>query len=98
MKELLPPTIERINVKQYDFKQSPYPQEDKLPFRSIIVSASQGGKGILIQNLVLKIYRDCFERIYIVSPTAHIDEAYKEIIKYVEKELKVDKTKRTVFI
>ena len=39
------------------------------------------------------IYRDCFERIYIVSPTAHIDEAYKEIIKYIEKELKVDNKK-----
>ena len=72
------PKIEPINVKQYEFKQSPYPQADKLPFRSIIVSASQGGKGILIQNLVLKIYRGCFERIYIVSPTAHIDEAYNQ--------------------
>ena len=76
--------LKPINVKQYEFKQSPYPQADKLPFRSIIVSASQG---------VLKIYRDCFERIYIVSPTAHIDGAYKEIIKYVEKEQKVDNKK-----
>ena len=87
------PKIEPINVKQYEFKQSPYKQADKLPFRSIIVSASQGGKGILIQNLVLKIYRGCFERIYIVSPTAHIDEAYKEVIKDIEKELKVDNKK-----
>ena len=93
MKDLLPPTIEPINVKQYEFKQSPYPQADKLPFRSIIVSASQGGKGILIQNLVLKIYRGCFERIYIVSPTAHIDEAYKEVIKYIQKEMKIDNNK-----
>jgi hypothetical protein len=81
------PKIEPINAKQYEFKQSPYPQADKLPFRSIIVSASQGGKGILIQNLILKIYRGCFERIWIVSPTAHIDEAYKEVIKYIQKEL-----------
>ena len=87
------PKIEPINVKQYEFKQSPYKQADKLPFRSIIVSASQGGKGILIQNLVLKIYRGCFERIYIVSPTAHIDEAYKEVIKYIQKELKIDNNK-----
>ena len=93
MKDLSPPKIEPINVKQYEFKQSPYPQADKLPFRSIVVSASQGGKGILIQNLILKIYRGCFERIYIVSPTAHIDEAYKEMIKYIEKELKIDNKK-----
>ena len=93
MKDLSPPKIEPINVKQYEFKQSPYPQADKLPFRSIVVSASQGGKGILIQNLILKIYRGYFERIYIVSPTAHIDEAYKEVIKYIEKELKIDNKK-----
>ena len=97
MNKLDIPKIEPINVKQYEFKQSPYPQADKLPFRSIIVSASQGGKGILIQNqnLMLKIYiyRGCFERIYIVSPTAHIEEAYKEVIKYIEKELKVDNKK-----
>ena len=93
MKKLDIPKIEPINVKQYEFKQSPYPQADKLPFRSIIVSASQGGKGILIQNLVLKIYRGCFERIYIVSPTAHIDEAYKEVIRYIQKEMKIDNNK-----
>ena len=42
---------------------------------------------------MLKIYTDCFERIYIVSPTAHINKAYKEIIKCIEKELKVDNKK-----
>lgn len=93
VRKLETPTIAPINVKQYEFKQSPYPQCDKLPFRSIIVSASQGGKGILIQNLVLKFYRGCFERIYIVSPTAHIDEAYREVIKYIQRELKVDNNK-----
>ena len=87
------PIIEPINVRQFEFKQSDYEMADKLPFRSIVVSASQGGKGILIQNLVLKIYRGCFERIYIVSPTAHIDEAYREVIKYIEKDLKVDAKK-----
>ena len=46
------PIIEPINVRQYEFKQSDYEMADKLPFRSIVVSASQGGKGILIQNLV----------------------------------------------
>ena len=87
------PIIEPINVRQYEFKQSDFEMADKLPFRSIVVSASQGGKGILIQNLVLKVYRGCFERIYIVSPTAHIDEAYREVIKYIEKDLKVDNKK-----
>ena len=58
------PTTEPLKVRQFEFKQSDYEMADKLPFRSIVVSASQGGKRILIQNLVLKIYRGCFERIY----------------------------------
>ena len=49
------PIIEPINVRQYEFKQSDYEMADKLPFRSIVVSASQGGKGMIIQNLVLKV-------------------------------------------
>ena len=85
------PLIEPINVRQFEFKQSKYEMADKLLFRSIVVSASQGGKGILIQNLILNIYRGCFERIYIVSPTAHIDEAYREVIRYIEEDLKVNK-------
>ena len=92
-KHTSPPKIEPINVRQFEFKQPTYDKADKLPFRSTICSSSQGGKGILIQNFVLKIYRSCFECIYIVSPTATIDEAYREIIKYVETELKVDNNK-----
>ena len=53
-KKLDVPKIETINVKPYEFKQSPYPQADKLPFRSIICSSSQVGKGVTIQNLILK--------------------------------------------
>ena len=46
------PIKELINVRQFEFKQSKYEMADKLPFRPVVVSASQGGKGILTQNLV----------------------------------------------
>ena len=50
-----PPKTEPINVRQYQFKQPTYDKADKLPFRSIICSSSEGGKGILIQNLVSQL-------------------------------------------
>ena len=50
MKKLDVPKIEPINVKQYEFKESPYPQADKLPFRSIMVSACKGAKVFLYKN------------------------------------------------
>ena len=51
MSKLEVPKIEPTNVKQYEFKQSPYPQADKLPFRSIIVSASQGGVKVFLYKI-----------------------------------------------
>ena len=44
------------------------------PFRSIISASSQGGNGTLLQNLISKICKNCFERIYIFSPTASVDD------------------------
>ena len=59
------PIIKPIKVKEYTFKQSKYKQCGSLPVRGIILGASGSGKGILLQNMILDIYRDCFERIYI---------------------------------
>ena len=59
------PVIKPIKVKEYSFKQSKYKQCSYLPVRSIILGPSGSGKGILLQNIIFDIYRDCFERMYI---------------------------------
>ena len=59
------PKIHPIKVKEYENKQSKYEMVPKLPVRSIILGPSGSGKTILLQNMVLDIYRDCFNRIYI---------------------------------
>ena len=59
------PKIEPIKVKQYEVKQSKYPQCGKLPVRSILLGPSGSGKGVLLQSMILDIYRGCFERVYI---------------------------------
>ena len=87
------PTIEPIEVKHYNYKQSKYEVADKLPFRSIICASSQGGKGILLQNLILKIYRDCFQRVYLFSPTASVDDNWIPVKRYITDVLKVDDSK-----
>lgn len=73
--------------------KTPRPSTRRAPttFRAIVISASQVGKGIRIQNFILKIYRGWFERIYIVSQTARIDKAYREVIHYKENDLEVNK-------
>jgi len=59
------PKIAPIKMKEYEVKQSRYNVVSKLPFRSIVLGPSGSGKSILIQNMILYIYKDCFPRIYI---------------------------------
>ena len=59
------PKIEPIKLKEFDTKQSKYPMVPLIPFRSVILGPSGSGKTILLQNMILDIYKDCFSRIYI---------------------------------
>ena len=62
---MIAPIVKPVNVKEYDFKQSKYDVAPRLPFSQIITGPSGSGKGILLQSMILDIYRDVFERIYI---------------------------------
>ena len=79
------PYIKPINIPEYKYKQSKYEMTPKLPFRSIVVASSTGGKTVLIQNLLLNIYRGSFERVYIFSPSIHSDPALYEVKKIPER-------------
>ena len=91
------PIVKPINITDYEFKQSKYEHVPKLPFRSIIVASSTGGKTVLIQNLILNVYKNCFSRIFIFSPSVHNDPTFVEVKKYQREEMKVDDTKEQVY-
>ena len=85
------PVIKPIKVKEYTFKQSKYKQCGSLPVRGIILGPSSAGKGVLLQNMILDIYRDCFERIYIFSASINVDHTWLPVKKYIsEKIMKKD--------
>ena len=86
------PIVKPINITDYEFKQSKYEHVPKLPFRSIIVASSTGGKTVLIQNLILNVYKNCFSRVFIFSPSVHNDPTFVEVKKYQREEMKVDDT------
>jgi hypothetical protein len=54
---------------------------------------SGGGKTILIQNMILDIYKNCFSRVYIFSPSVKVDAAWTPVIEYLTKQLKQDDNK-----
>ena len=91
------PIIEPFKCKEYDCKQSKYEQCGKLPTRSLILAPSGGGKTILIQNLILNVYKGCFERIYVFSPSIDIDSAWQPVKDYIAKELKINNEKEKIY-
>ena len=81
------PLVKPINVKEYTSRQSKYDVVGKLPIRSILLAPSGGGKTVLLQNMILDIYKDCFERIYIFSPSINVDKTWEPVKKYIEKNI-----------
>ena len=63
-----------------------------LPLRGVLLSPSGGGKSVLLANLILKVYRGCFERIFIFSPSIDVDSTWVPVKKYIEDVMKVKET------
>jgi len=82
------PDIKPIKLKEYETKQSKYSMVPNVPFRSIVL-----GQTILLQNMILDIYRDCFSRKYIFSPSIEVDSTWLPVKHYIEHDMKVQNTK-----
>ena len=78
------PKIEPIKVTEYTSKQSRFSHCGKLPIRSIVLGPSGSGKTVLLTNLILDVYKGCFNRIYVWSPSIDLDATWRPVKKYVE--------------
>ena len=67
------PKVEPIHVQEFTVKQSKYEVCGKLPIRSVILGPSGSGKTVLLQNMILYIYQDCFRRTFMFNPSIEID-------------------------
>ena len=81
------PKIKPINTKKYEVKQSKYPQVAKLPIRQVFAAPSSSGKTTVLSNYITDIYRDCFERIYIFSPSINVDSTWDPTKAYISKHI-----------
>jgi hypothetical protein len=77
-------------MRSFEFEQSKYKHLDKvLPCRLLAIGASNSGKGIAVQSLILDVFRLKWKRIYYFSKTALVDHTLEPIEKYVRQVLKV---------
>ena len=84
--------IKPIKVIEYSCKQSKHSVVPKLPLRGILLAPSGSGKTVLLSNMMLNIYRGCFERIYIFSPSVNVDQTWEEVKKFQDKVMGVKET------
>ncbi|MFM7979871.1 MAG: hypothetical protein ACKPKO_11200 [Candidatus Fonsibacter sp.] len=54
------PKLEPIKIKEYTIKQSNYKIVGSLPIRAVIIGPSGSSKTVLLQNMILDIYKNCF--------------------------------------
>ena len=94
---MITPIVKPVNVKEYDFKQSKYDVAPRLPFSQVVTGPSGSGKGILLQSMILGIYKKVFERVYVWSPSISVDSNWTPVKKYMQDELKVDLEKKKCF-
>jgi len=95
---MLAPKIQPIQLKEYNCKQSKYNDVvPKLPMRSMLVGPSGGGKTVLLTNMILDIYRDCFSRVYIWSPSINVDSTWKPVKEYIQNHIKPNDREKCYF-
>ena len=75
-------------------KQSKYDVVPRIPFRSVVLEPSGSGKSSLLQNLILNVYKNCFSRIYIFSPSIDVDLTWEPVKKYIEHEMQIAHTEK----
>ena len=85
-------TITLISVKSFTCKQSKHSTVPDLPLRGAILAPSGSGKAVILANLIMKIYRGCFERTYIFSPRVNVDQTWEAVEKYQADLMKVRET------
>ena len=95
MKEI--PDIRPRKIKEFTSKQSRFEHVPKLPMRALLFGPSGSGKGVFLSSFILDIYRGCWERIYIFSPSIHLDETWVEVKRYIREDLGVDDKKEPCF-
>ncbi len=63
------PKAEPIHVQEYVVKQWKYDVCGDLPIRSVILGPSGSGETMQLQKMILDLWRDCFSRVFIFSPS-----------------------------
>ena len=69
----------------------------KLPMRSMLVAPSGAGKTVFLTNMILDIYKGCFSRVCIWSPSIYVDNAWTPVKYYINITIKPTDREKCIF-
>ena len=74
------PSLKPIELKEHTCKQGHYGDiVPKLTMRSMLVGPRWSGKTVLLTNMILAMYKGCFSRIPIWSPSIDVASTWKHV-------------------
>ena len=95
--QMAAPTIKPIDTAKCECNQSNYAFCPELPMRAMLCGPSGWGKGVVLQKMIVDVFRGCFSRVYIFSPSIDIDKTWEPVNKYIKAEIKPDPAEEIFF-
>ena len=83
------PTLKPIHLKEHSCSQGHSGDiVPKLPMRRMLVGPRGSGKTVLLTNMILDIYKGCFSRVYIWSPSVEVDNTWEPVKDFIRDHIK----------
>ena len=89
--------IQQHPTPQYVTEQPDHSHLPQLPLRGLLLGPSGSGKTLALVDMVIRLYKGCWARIYVFSPSVDVDSSWLPVKEYVEKTLGVDQEKEKCF-
>ncbi len=91
----VPTVVPEKSLRSFTVKQPPYKHlQNHFPCRMLVNASSGSGKTLLLSSLILHVYRHCFQRVVIFSPTASSDHTWEPVYRFIRNEMKVPEEER----
>ena len=92
------PSLKPIQLNEHTCKQGNYGDiVPKLHMRSMLVGPSGSGKTVLLIHMILDIYKGCFSRVYIWSPSVEVDSTWRPVKDYIRDHFKPNEREKCYF-
>ena len=63
----------------------------------MVIGPSGSGKSVLLTSLLFNVYKGCFERVFVFSPSIEVDQTWQAVKEYQRNVMHVDDKKEKLY-